>query len=164
MRSRQQRNRLLILFGVLLLLQFYVRPRLWNGAAAPDFLVLGLLIYAMRSRPGNAAVAGLLVGRLSDALTPARFGAGALAHTVVGYLASWGRLVFFADNLVASMGIIFVGVWLRNLIVLFASGLGPGTALMDLGVWSPLQGLTTAVAGAVILVFVHEWLEARHRE
>ena len=74
--------------------------------------------------PGPRAVAGFLVGLIADALTPARFGAGALAHTVVGYLASWGRAVFFADNMLVNAGFVAVGLWLRDLIVLLASGGG----------------------------------------
>src|SRR5207247_838442 len=86
-------------FGLLAALHFYVRPRLWDGRAAPDFLLLALLLVAIRARPGIAALAGFVVGLVTDVLTPASFGAAALAHTVVGYLASWGRAVFFADNL-----------------------------------------------------------------
>jgi hypothetical protein len=63
---------------------------------------IALMFYAMRSSPGAAAAAGFLVGLVEDALTPAQFGAGALAHTVVGYLAAWGRAVFFAENLVVN--------------------------------------------------------------
>ena len=72
---------------------------------------------------------GFIVGVLGDSLTPARFGAGALAHTVVGYLTAWGRAVFFADNLMVNGAVFFAGTWLRNLIVLLASG-GPGDDLM----------------------------------
>src|SRR5690606_14179664 len=78
----------------LLVLQFYLRPRIWDSRIAPDFLVIALLIIAMGSRPGTGAIAGLIIGLVSDALTPARVGAGMLAYTIVGYVASWGRAVF----------------------------------------------------------------------
>ena len=63
-----------LVLAVLILLHFYLRPRLYAGRGAPDFLLLALLILAFRSRPGVAAVAGFLVGLVEDVLTPARFG------------------------------------------------------------------------------------------
>ena len=42
------------------------------------------MIYAIRARPGHAAIAGFVVGLSGDALAGAAFGAGALAYTVVG--------------------------------------------------------------------------------
>jgi rod shape-determining protein MreD len=146
---------------ILLLLQFYVRPRLWDARAAPDFLVIALLVIAMGSRPGMGAIAGLVLGLVADSLTPARVGAGMLAHTVVGYLASWGRAVFFAENMLVHAGMFFAGVWIRNLIVIVASGASGAAILQELLVTAPLQGLTTAVAGMLVLYVVREWLAIR---
>jgi rod shape-determining protein MreD len=103
-------------------LQFSVRSRLGNERIAPDFLLLALLTYTIRSRPGQSAAAGFIVGLIGDALTPASFGAGALAHTIVGYLSSWAKAVFFADNLLVNGGLFFAGTWLRNAILVLASG------------------------------------------
>ena len=36
----------------LLLLQFYVRPRLWDSRFAPDFVMVGLVLIALRGGPG----------------------------------------------------------------------------------------------------------------
>ncbi len=46
---------------LLVLLHFYLRPRLWGPRLSPDFLLLALMLFAIRSRPGAAAVAGFLV-------------------------------------------------------------------------------------------------------
>lgn len=146
---------------VLLLLQFYLRPRLWDGRVAPDFLVIALLVIAMGSRPGMGAIAGLVLGLITDALTPARVGAGMLAHTVVGYLASWGRAVFFAENILVHAGMFFAGVWIRNVIVVIASGSSGAAILEEMLVLAPLQGLTTAVAGMLVLYVVREWFAIR---
>ena len=70
-----------------------------------------------------------------------------LANTLVGYAAAWGRAVFFADNLLVNAGFIAVGVWLRDLLVLVASGTGGKELAVQLGVWSPLLALSTAVTG-----------------
>jgi len=149
--TRTSRFQLAAVLATLVLLHFYVRPRLFDTRVAPDFLLFALVIFAMRSGPGAGAVAGFLVGLATDALSPARFGAATLADTIVGYGAAWGRAVFFADNLLVNAGFVAVGLWLRDLILLVASGTPQGQLLLELGVWSPLQALTTAAAGAVVL-------------
>jgi rod shape-determining protein MreD len=76
--QRVTRVQLIFVTLFLLVLQFYLRPRLGNARLSPDFLLIGLLLFAMRSGPGAGALAGFLVGLIEDSLTPARFGAGAL--------------------------------------------------------------------------------------
>lgn len=159
--GRASRAQLLIVLAVLVVLHFYVRPRLWDARVSPDFLMIALMVFAMRSRPGDAAIAGFLVGLTTDALSPARFGAAALASTLVAYAASWGRAVFFADNLLVNAGMIAAGVWLRNLIALIASGSSQGQFLSELAVYGPLQALITAVFGVLILVAFREWFAIR---
>lgn len=161
MSSRRGDGRLLLGFLLLFALHFYVRPRAFDGRAAPDFLLCALLLIAVRARPGLAAVAGFLVGLASDVLTPAAFGAGALAHTIVAYIAAWGREVFFPDNLVVIAGLFAGGVWLRNAIVLVASGTPSSQLTSALVVWAPLQALTTAVAGLVLLLMFRDWFAIR---
>ncbi len=147
---------------LLVILQFSVRNRLGAERVAPDFLLLALLVYTTRARPAAGAAAGFLVGLLGDALTPASFGAGALAHTMVGYLSSRAKTVFFAENLLVNGGLFFAATWLRNFIVALASGKLAGPQLVwELLVWSPLEALTTAVAGVLILALFRHWLSIR---
>ncbi|HEX6614746.1 MAG TPA: rod shape-determining protein MreD [Gemmatimonadales bacterium] len=151
------------LAGVLLLLvvlHFYVRPRLGDPRVSPDFLFVGLMLFAMRSSPGVAAVAGFVVGLTADALTPAQFGAATLAHTVVAYLASWGRAVFFADNLLVNAAFVAVGLWIRDLLVLALSGSGR-PLLVELALYSPLQALTSALFALLVLLAFREWFAIR---
>ncbi len=158
---RADRGRLWTVLLLLVVLHFGLRPRLGYPMIAPDFLLLALVLYAMRSRPGAAAVAGFLVGLAGDAMVPARVGAGALAHTVIGYLAAWGRAVFFPDNLFVNGLVIAFAVWARSAIQLAASGPAPGGLVVPLLVWAPLQGLTTALAAALVLVVFQRWLDIR---
>ncbi len=158
---RGDRGRFWLVLALLVVLQFGLRPRLGYSLVAPDFLMLALLLFAIRSRPGGAALAGFLVGLAGDAAVPARVGAGALAHTVVGYLAAWGRAVFFPDNLFVNCLVIGFGVWLRNAIQLLASGPSAGGFSLQLLVWSPLQALTTAVVAGIVLVVFQRWLDIR---
>lgn len=162
---RSDKYRVWVILAVLVALQFSVRNRLGNERTAPDFLLLALLIYTIRSQPGRSAAAGFVVGLLRDALTPASFGAGALAHTLVGYLSAWGKAVFFAENLFVNGCLFFAGTWFRNLVVALASGKLKGGQLgWELLVWSPLQSLTTAVAGVAVLWLFGRWLAIRLSE
>ncbi|HMJ57494.1 MAG TPA: rod shape-determining protein MreD, partial [Gemmatimonadales bacterium] len=101
MRKTDKYRYVLVLIG-LVVLHFTVRGRLGDDRIAPDFLLLALLIYTVRAQPGRSAAAGFVIGLLRDALTPASFGAGALAHTLVGYLSSWAKAVFFAENVLVN--------------------------------------------------------------
>lgn len=161
MNLRRGAARLVLGFVLLVALHFYARPRLWDSRAAPDFLLLALMLFAIRARPGVAALAGFVVGLGTDVLTPAHFGAGALAHTIVGYLAAWGRAVFFPHNLMVNAGFFAGAVMVRNLILLLASGSGSGLLGTGFLVWSPLQAVTTAVAGTVVLLFFRNWFAIR---
>ena len=161
MSPRRDPGQLFLGFALLAALHFYVRPRLWDSRAAPDFLLLALMLVAIRARPGVAALVGFVIGMISDVLTPAGFGAGALAHTVVGYLAALGRSVFFPDNLLVNAGLFAAGVMLRNTLMLLASGTPAGQLSAALLVWAPLQAITTAVAGVVILLLFRNWFAIR---
>ncbi|HEX9727069.1 MAG TPA: rod shape-determining protein MreD [Gemmatimonadales bacterium] len=156
---------LLTVVALLIVLHFALRPWLGSPRAAPDFLLLALLVYAIQARPGAAAIAGFVVGILSDALTPVAFGSGMLAYTVVGYLAAWGKAIFFAENLVVMAGFFFAGTVVRDVLVLLWGGQVTGGALLwQLGVWTLLKGLTTAVVGVGALLVFRNWLHVRLRE
>ncbi len=157
---RDRRNRVAFVIALLVAGHFYVRPWLENRIA-PDLLLLAMLIVAMRSRPGIGAVVGFVAGLATDILTPARFGAGALSHTIVGYLAAWGRAVFFPDNLIVNAGLFAAGAWVRTLLVLLASGASPAELAGTLLVWAPIQAATTALAGVIVVMVFRNWLAIR---
>lgn len=147
---------------LLALLHFGLRPWLGSGRFAPDFLLLALLVYAIGERPGRAVIAGFLVGLLSDALRPVAFGSAMLAYAVVGYLAAWGKAVFFAENPVVAAAFFFGGVVVRDVLVLLWGGTAdPAGLLWQLLLWTPLQGLATAVMGLVVLYVFRRWLRVR---
>jgi rod shape-determining protein MreD len=159
--SRANRVQLVLVMALLVLLHFYLRPRLGSARMSPDFLLIALVFFAMRAGPGAGALAGFVVGVVNDALTPAAFGAGALAHTVVGYLAAWGRAVFFADNLLVNAGFVAVALWVRDLILLLASGTQQGRLLVELTLNSPLQALSTAAFALLVQAAFREWFAIR---
>jgi rod shape-determining protein MreD len=149
---------------VVLLLIFadaYLVPSVVAGPWVPDLLLLALLLLAIRQTPGRAAVIGFIVGLVMDVLTPAHFGAGILAHVLVGWGAAWGRSVFFADNLFVNAILFLVGTWVRNLLVLVLSGTAWSELLVQLTIWSPLQGLSTAAVGLLVVLLFRDWLAIR---
>jgi rod shape-determining protein MreD len=160
-RHRVTGIQLILVMILLVVLQFYLRPRLWNARVSPDFLLIALMLYAMRSGAGAGAVAGFLVGLIEDTLAPARFGAAALAHTLVGYFAAWGRAVFFADNMLVNAAFVAAGLWFRDLIVLVTSGTDHRQLLTELTLYSPLQAVTTAGFALLVLVTFRAWFSIR---
>lgn len=162
MSGRREAYRLGAVLLLLALLHFAARPWLGSARIAPDFLLLALLVYAIRVRPGWGAVAGFVVGLFGDALTPVAFGSSAMAHTIVGYVAGWGKAVFFADNLGVNAGFFLAGTWLRDVLVLLGSGQVGGSALVwEMLVWAPLEGISTALAGVLVMVSFRKWLSAK---
>ena len=146
---------------ILITLHYTVRPLM--GLRAPiDFMLIATLFGAVRMRPGVAALYGLVLGLVSDALDVNGFGAAALGLTLVAYMASWLKAVFFADNLALNAFFLFVGKWLFDVIVVLAAHRIGGTELaMQIFVWSPLAAALTAVAGAIVLTMLRPIMELR---
>jgi rod shape-determining protein MreD len=143
--------------SVLTVLHFTLRPWLGNPLWSPDFVLLALMLYSIRARPGRAAIAGFTVGILTDALAAAAFGAGAFAHTVLAYLQAWGKAVFFPDNLMVNFWFFLVGAWARDLMVMLAGGQADlMTLLWHLGTWSLLRAVTTALTGLLVLLIFRD--------
>ena len=80
---------------------------------------------------------------------------------MVGYLAAWGRAVFFADNLLVNAGFVAAALWVRDLFLLLASGTAQGQLLVELTLNSPLQALTTAAFALLVLAAFREWFAIR---
>lgn len=153
-----RRGALLLALAVL----HFVLPELMDPRLAPDLFFLAFLLFAIRAQPGPAAVVGFLAGLLVDSLTPAAFGAGAFAYALVGYLAAWGKAVFFADSVLVNVGLVFVGSWIRDLTVLLVGRTAvPGTLLWQLVLWSPIKAAATALVAAGVLWLFHRWLAIR---
>ena len=149
----------LIVFLVLVALHYGVRP-LFDWRAVPDFLVIALLLAAVRLRPGASAVLGLVIGFAADALAPGAFGAAALAFTVVGFSASWLKAVFFADNVAINAVFFFAGKWAADLVFLLAERrVSPSEFLVQVLVWSPLAAALTAVVGVALLLVARPVLD-----
>lgn len=146
-------------FLILVVLHYTLRPLL--GWRAPmDFLVLALLLAAIRVRPAAGALIGLALGIISDSLTPDALGAGAIGMTIVGYLAAWLKAVFFADNIALNAFFFFLGKWIFDVIYFSVEQrLGGVELIQQLLLWSPLSAAATAMAGVLLLFIMRPLLE-----
>ncbi len=156
----QRGIRTALLFVALVAMHYFLRPLLgWR--VSMDFLVIAVLLVAVRVRPGVAALIGFALGLIGDSLAPATFGAGALAMTLVGFSASWLKAVFFSDNVFLHAFFFFVGKWAFDILFVVAARQG---GVYDMAtqmvLWSPLAAALTAVTGVVVLLLFRGMLEA----
>ena len=149
----------LAVFALLVVLHYGLRPLL--GWRAPiDFLLIAILLTAVRMRPGAAAMVGFVAGIATDSLAPESFGCGALALTTVAYAARWLKAVFFADNLALNGIFFFLGKWITDVIVALAERRLHGVEFVSqVLLWSPLSAVVTALAGLVLLVVLRPLLD-----
>ncbi len=150
----------ILAFIILVVLHYTLRPVLeWRTSI--DFLIIALLLAAVRMRPGAAAVLGFAMGLVADSLTVGAFGA-TLAMTVVGFTASWLRAVVFAENLVLHAAFFFAGKWLFDIIFLLVERRVKGLDLVfQLLIWSPLTAMVTALAGLLVLIIMRPMLDTQ---
>jgi rod shape-determining protein MreD len=147
---------------LLVVLHFWLRPLLGDPRFAPDLILIALLFFSIRERPGLGAVAGFLVGLTADAVAPTSFGAGALAGTLVGFLSGWVKAMFVADNVLITALFVFVAAWLRDAVEVVAGNqLSASAALWQLVAVAPLAALTTAATALLFLIVFRSWLARR---
>jgi rod shape-determining protein MreD len=146
----------------LVVLHFWLRPRLGDPRWTPDLLLVAFLLLATRSRPAVGAAAGFVVGLLTDAVAPTAFGAGALAHTLVGFAAGWATTLFVADSAIVVGLFVLAAAWLRDVVQVLASNHLRGEGLVwQLFALSPLAALSTAAAALLTFLVFRAWFGAR---
>ena len=124
-------------------------------------LFAGLLVLHYSLRP----LLGCLAGLAADALSPSSFGAAAIAMTGVGFAASWLKASFFDEHIALNAVFLLLGKLGFDAVFLLAERrLSVGPLLLQLGVWSLLSAVITAVAGLAVLVLFRPIIDvgARH--
>lgn len=157
--NRAQAARAVIAFAILVLLHYTVRPFLgWR--TPPDFLIIALLLAAVRVRPGTAALIGFIMGLFADSLAVSAFGSSAFAMAAIGFAASWLKAVFFADNLVLNAVFFFFGKWLFDTLFLLAEQRVQGVELIQqILLWSVLSAAVTSLFGTLLLIIMRPLLD-----
>ncbi len=142
-----------LFIGLLVLVHFILHLGLGLGASAPDLLTVAVLL-AARVLPGApAALLGLLLGLLQDALSLLSVGAEAVTQAVIGFAGAHSR-DFFVGESAAFVGIyLFVGKWVHDVLFYLLARPGGGTEVLSrLLLQAPLAALYAAVCGVVALL------------
>ena len=141
-----------IFIALLVLAYLVVHVALGFGGVAPDFLTIAVLLAARRTAPPAAALLGLGLGLLADALALEAFGASAVALVVVAFLGARSRDLFEGGSLFFIGFYLFLGKWVADaLYLLIAPGARVDGWTTSLITRLPLAALYTAVAGALAL-------------
>ena len=95
--------RLIVAIGITLVAQLAFVPRLSILGITPDFVVLLLVLLALRAGPTGGALIGFAIGLVQGLLAPETLGMDALAKAIVGWavgkvsptLAMEGPILYF---------------------------------------------------------------------
>jgi rod shape-determining protein MreD len=148
-------------FLLLILLHYTVRP-LVGARISLDFMVVAVLLLAVQVRPGVAALIGFAVGLVADSMTPLSFGAGALALSAVGSIASWLKTTVFGDNFLLQVVFLAAGKWAFDILYLVVERrLGLADLAVQLVLWSPLSAIATGLAGTLVIMLFRISMESR---
>jgi rod shape-determining protein MreD len=149
-----RRGRFWLFIAVLVVLHFMLHLAFGFGRAAPDLLTVAALLGARRLPGAGAALLGLVLGILNDALSIVAFGAAAVALTAVSYIGSRTRDMFEGESLLFGMVYLFVGKWLHDsfyFLLNLARG-GTGDAMDMLLTTAPIGAAYAMGAGLVALI------------
>lgn len=141
-----------LFIGLLVTFHFLLSIGFGFAQYAPDLAVAALLLGARRLRGSFAALLGLGIGLLKDAVSLAAFGAAAVVLTLTGFLGARSRDIFLGEGAIFTLTYLFVGKWFADAAyLLFAGGALRLQAASWLFVQAPLAALVTASAGALAL-------------
>jgi rod shape-determining protein MreD len=152
--------RVWITVAALFFLHFLLHLGLGLGRAAPDLLVVALLVGARRLRMGSGAALGFVFGILEDAFSVLSFGANTVSLTVVGAVGARSRDLFVGDSMLFMISYLFAGKWVRDLIFWMVSGdlRGPFGEMML--VQASLAALYAAAVGVIAMWVSGAWWES----
>ncbi len=98
-----------ITFVVCILLQAAVAPNIALFGAQPNFLLVPVLLVALRSGTGPASIAGFCLGLLYDAMTSGTIGCMALVLVLVAWAAGALSANIAADNVAVALAYAVAG-------------------------------------------------------
>jgi rod shape-determining protein MreD len=143
-----------VLIAVLVILHFTLHVAIGLDASAPDLLTVAVLLAARRLKGSMAALAGLLLGVLNDALSLTAFGAEALANSMIGFLGARSRDLFEGDSLLFVVGYVFLGKWLHDVLYFVFTRSTHDAPWSTLVTTAPVAAIYAALAAmAALLVY-----------
>ncbi len=146
----QREDAVLATVGVvtLLLIHFLFRPSLTGLRFAPDLLIGGLLLAALRLRAGHAAMLGFGLGVLDAAMALENPGTYALILLTVAFAAARSRDLLFADARLFVGIYLLLGTWVTRAALIVLGSANPGF-FASIG-----SALVTAVVTTVVCALV----------
>jgi|SRR5690606_17403143 len=130
---------------ILVLVHLMLHVGLGIGESAPDLMTVAVLLAARRMRATTAALLGLLLGVLEDALALVSFGASAVAFSAIAVLGARSRDLFEGDSLLFVALYLFLGKALRDAIHVLLTEAESGMLLSS----TPIAALYAMFAGII---------------
>ena len=119
--------------------------------AAPDLMLLALLLAGRSLSLGGGALLGFCMGLLEDAFSILSFGASVFALTLVGTMAAQVRHLFVGRSIFFQSTFFFLGKWVRDLLAWLVSNPDGRDIFVDhVLIESPLAALYVAAAGLFV--------------
>ncbi len=150
-----------VVAAVLVVLHFFLHVGLGIGGAAPDLLVVALLLVSREVGIGGAAGVGFALGLLEDALSVLAFGVNSAAMALVGLAGGTTRDLFVGDSLAFLVSYFVLGKFTRDLLAWVVMGAvlrGPFVA--QVLVEGLLGGVYAAVVGIALMAVTGLWRES----
>ena len=119
--------------------------------AAPDLMLLALLLASRSLSLGGGAMLGFGLGLLEDAFSMLSFGASVFALTLVGTMGAQVRHLFVGRSIFFQSTYFFLGKWVRDLLAWLVSNPDSREVFIDhVLLESPLMALYAAAAGVCV--------------
>lgn len=145
------RLRLFLICAGLVVTHIALQVAFSAGPAAPDLLVVALLLASRSLGSAGGAALGFVLGLLEDAFAVISFGANVVALTVVGALGARTRDFFVGHSIPFLAVFLTLGKWVRDVLAWTASDPASRPPWGELAlVESPLLALYAAAAGLVV--------------
>ncbi|MDE2655656.1 MAG: rod shape-determining protein MreD [Gemmatimonadetes bacterium] len=116
--------------------------------AAPDLMLLALLLASRSLSLGGGALVGFCLGLLEDAFSMLSFGASVFALTLVGTMGAQVRHMFVGRSIFFQSTYFFLAKWVRDLLAWLVSNPDSRDVFVDhVLIESPVAALYVAAAG-----------------
>ena len=147
------RNILLVILA--LMLQTSWVPKAAILGMAPDLIVMVIVYVGLTGGQIEGTALGFLVGFLQDVYGPARLGSNALANSIIGFGAGYGKGGIIAEGLVVRSAMLFVAVLARDLLYFLCNaGWNVREMIFLFFRYSPGTAVYTALVGAFLSVIL----------
>ncbi len=140
-----------IVVASLIIAHLLLRIGFGLGNAAPDLMLLALLLASRSLSLGGGALLGFCLGLLEDAFSMLSFGASVFAFTLMGTLGAQVRHLFVGRSTFFQATYFFLAKWIRDLLAWVVSNPDSREFFVDHVLWeSPLMALYAAATGVCV--------------